>query len=183
MKPFVSPQQIKVFSEQGFIAYDQVVAAEKLLPLRGKHWFESAQLKQIAAGRMLPSLLASLAKEPTIRMGWDRWIESPLLLRCLLEELGSVNGLVGGILVCASARDLSASPLRAGDAVVVAPRTPFDWGLYTDDMIGYLITYTFSRARYLPRDDDPLLAQWKQWGYSAGDALKAPQHPLLPQQS
>lgn len=182
MKPFVSPQQIRIFSEQGFISYEQVLDPAQLLPLQGHHWFASAPLQKLVMGRMLPTLLSSLAKQPTFRIGWDRWIEKPLLSRGLLEELGSVNGLLGGILICASARDLSASPLRAGDAVVMAPRTPFDWGLYTDDMVGYLITYTLSSARYLPRDNDPLLSQWKKWGYSAGDNLKAPQHPLLPSQ-
>lgn len=167
-------------------------------------WRGLPVLKKIILGRGLAGIAGELVEQKPLRFGYDSLYpavtktpgrnayETFLQTTPTLQEMSCIQGVVCGAMVCLSGSGeaevmgdeeapttlFSRTP---GNAVFFAP----DWPLPLHEMFqnpGYtylLIVYVKEKAVYLAEQGDPHLHNFKKLGYSFGDRLKEPLHPIV----
>lgn len=166
-------------------------------------------LKKIILGRGLAGIAAELVEQKPLRFGYDSLFpavtntpgrnayETFLQTTPTLQEMSCIQGVLCGAMLCLSAGDeaevvASQNPgieehptsifsKTPGNAVFFAP----DWPLPLHEIFqnpGYtylLIVYSKEKAVYLAEQGDPHLHNFKKLGYSFGDRLREPLHPIV----
>jgi len=166
-------------------------------------WRGRANLKKILLNRSLAGIAGELVEQKPLRFGYDtlfpavtaypleNYYESFLQTTPTLEEMSCIQGVLCGAMICISGNreikeeDQEIEPQifsrTPGNAVFFAP----DWPLplkeiYQNPGFTYLlIVYVKNNAVYLSQQGDPHVNEFKRLGYSFGDRLNEPFHPIV----
>ena len=164
-------------------------------------WRGLASLKKIILSKSLAGIAGELIEQKPLRFGYDALFpavsgipgksayESFLLTTPTLQEMSCIQGVLCGAMICVSGENkglqnelpttlFSRTP---GNAVFFSPEWPLPLNeIYQNPDFTYLlIVYVKANAVYLSQPGDPHLHHFKKLGYSFGDRLKEPHHPIV----
>lgn len=160
-----------------------------------------ANLKKIILNRGLAGIAAELTEQKPLRFGYDSLFpavtsnpgtnqyESFLQTRPTLAEMSCIQGVLCGAMICVSGSEdvqneettTTIFSRKPGNAVFFSP----DWPLPLNEIFqnsGFtylLVVYVKGNAVYLSQTGDPHLHNFKKLGYSFGDRLREPFHPIV----
>lgn len=170
-------------------------------------WRGLPVLKKVILSRSLAGIASELIEQKPLRFGYDSLFpavtktpgrnsyETFLQTTPTLQEISCIQGVLCGAMLCLSEKDESEASQNPeieeypttifsrtpGNAVFFAP----DWPLPLHEIFqnpGHtylLIVYVKEKAVYLAERGDPHLHHFKKLGYSFGDRLKEPLHPIV----
>lgn len=234
MRFSLTHQQSSYFTDNGFIEFDELLSDDVIRRLRQElkqevskrlnYSFERCSAEQIyRAGRDLwrendyisklvrkvgiSGLAAEVFHEQPLRLAYDQCICGGLPFEDgqSLEEMSSIQGLVGGLLICVdgdlereekaesterklrrSVEDAEPDPIdvfspHRGSAIFFAPDRPLikDSLAHDPRRCYLLIAYATMRPVYVRRAGDPHAHGLKDYDYVFGDTLKEETHPLV----
>jgi len=156
--------------------------------LKGRTLFEKTPaLKRAATSRGYAEIIAQLTLEKKIRFGFAQIIwggkeqPSPLSL-----QQTSIFPVIGAVLLSLSPRQESEATsslfsTKEGSGVFFSPEQTIDFSPLEESPLAcyLLIAYTNSSAIYREEKQDPLGHFLLSYGYTYGDRLMGPNHPLL----
>lgn len=160
----------------------------------------AAPLKKMILSRSLAGIAGELIEQKPLRFGYDALFPavaktptrdayaSFLHTTPTLEEMSCIQGVLCGAMLCLSAE----APISEENPTTLFSKTPGnavffspDWPLPLHEIYqnpGYtylLLVYVKANAVYCLQQGDPHLHNFKRLGYSFGDRLKEPIHPIV----
>lgn len=164
-------------------------------------WRGATSLKKIILSHSLAGIASELIEQKPLRFGYDKLFPAVtsiptrdsyaafLQTTPTLEEMSCIQGVLCGAMLCLSNEngrmneEISSTIFskNPGHAVFFAP----GWALplneiYQNPGCSYLLlVYTKVNAVYFAQQGDPHLHHFKRLGYSFGDRLKEPFHPIV----
>ena len=171
MRFHIDQEQKARFAREQSIAFGNVLTDEERADLtrvfqeltanNTKRVDEASQSKVLL--RQFGEIASKLSEVRPLRLGlhslWERDTR-------FLNEIFSLQGIACGVLI----------PLDLGDPVTfIGPFHP----IWEKESLVYLIVYIASNARFKPNPNDPFFLDWLREGYSAGDRLIDPEHPIV----
>jgi hypothetical protein len=164
-------------------------------------WRFHAELRRLTLQPQLAVLAAELSGIKPLRLGYTQFFPSyqePIQITkdliyahflsktMTLEQFSSIQGLVGGAMICLSAGAHSEKleetifPQQAGHVTFFKPDIQLDLShLYLQpEHRYYLIVYTHAMAQYIAKPDDPHMHALKHLGYIIYDRLNDKLHPI-----
>lgn len=172
-------------------------------------WRGSTFLKKTVTNAALADLAAELFDKKPLRLAYDQYLPewqpsthyhsaeqshySDLLKRRLsLEEVSSVQGVIGGLLICLKTPIMGSEsfpeelqwmtwPRRSGSGVFFKGSAPLDFRIITQwQGASYLlIVYCRDSSVYIVQNNDPQLHALKYIGYNFGDRLNDKLNPIV----
>lgn len=177
-------------------------------------WRSSVMLKKALASPTLGELAAELLNVLPLRLAYDQYlpcyhgvvaeerypaqIAEPQVYANLLERtaflegISSVQGMVGGILIClcppsspgapaASTEGVVPWPEHAGGGVFFKASMPLDFTFLKKNLGGkyILLAYCRERSVYVLQNGDPQVHALKHVGYALGDRLNDKLNPIV----
>ena len=165
------------------------VAPEKIYDAGRDVWRGSAEIRDIVRSKTLGRLIGALLHADKLRLAYDQVLGSgktePLTKSRHLEFFSSVQGLVGGLILCLEGNGEGSGdtlwPTTPGNGVFVKSRTsiPFEALSEFEGCRYLLIAYSVPKSIYVRNENDPHTNDLKTLGYSFGDSLKENTHPIV----
>jgi hypothetical protein len=153
---------------------------------------EDAFLQKIATRRPFAEIVYQLTKKNPLRLAFDCVIytnekENPLFIeKRAIQDYFCVQGLAAVLLLRLSFLKQERTyedpvPKEIGNGIFIKPETLIDFSsLFSlPSQMFYLIGYSESKSLFTPNLQAPHLRRFKELGYSFGDTLKEPHHPLV----
>ncbi len=201
MRYTFTAQQRFFFSKRGYIEFEQLLTppllerALSLLSGQKSDWEpsrQSAELRTLLMKQLPHSAGCGLLGQPTLRLAFDQFYnqKSSSCGAAVLESIGSVRPIVGGLLIRLSGYSADDSqhpsqhpwlPTTPGHGTFLSPTLPIDQDrLHQEpDCAFWLIAYLGDKALYTLTPEDPHTHELKTFGYVFGDQVEERTHPLL----
>lgn len=197
MRYTFTAEQRFFFSKRGYIEFEQLLTPpllERALSLLSGQQSDhepsrqSAELRTLLMKQLPHSAGCGLLGQPTLRLAFDRLYSQKSTSQgtIVLESMGSVRPIVGGLLIRLSGyspNDPSHPwlPTTPGHGTFISPTLPIDQDrLHQEpDCAFWLIAYLGDKALYALTPEDPHTHQLKKLGYIFGDQVEEHTHPLL----
>lgn len=163
-------------------------------------WRDAAAIKQLATQQTLAYVASELFLKTPLRLGYDQLFipdkkpEAALSYYALsneplsLKEISSIQGVVGGVMVClekpetASSTDFTLFAPAAGSAIFFSAEISLPWELFLRSCQGgryLLVAFTAENSVYIQNEQDPNQHSLKNYGFTFGDRLNDRSHPIL----
>lgn len=165
---------IDTFREEGQVSIEELVerdVCEKAAGVivggeaRRDLWRHHPEVKAISCKRNLAHVAGELGGRFPVQIAYDQWIDGE---RGTPETLGSVQGLIGALL-------LTLSGAEAGNGIYLAPNAPLP-----SELLGVTLLVAYAhKPVYVQNENDPHNHELKNEGYGFGDRLSIETHPIL----
>lgn len=173
---------------------------EKIFAIGRDLWRSSNTVKKTVLSKTLAEIAAEIFEKKPLRIGYDQLFPYPLgieyretdgpyyaLLKTVssLEEIGSMQGIVCGLMLCLQGdsedNKISIFPKKAGNGVYFSPKVLMNLEELQKrpNQLFLLIVYTQSTAVYIRKERDPNGNFLRDKGYSFGDKLKDSTNPIV----
>ena len=172
--------------------------------MRGRDlWRDSPVLKKFVSQPRFTEIAADLMRKKPLRLGFDQLFPSMrqriggegepysafMEQTTTLENMSSLRGIIGGLVVCLSSPSSTVVdretndpfPFEAGNVLFLSPQALISLK-HIQQHPGqryYLILYTQEIAHYQPQSLDPHAHGLKQLGYSYEEKLSDVIHPII----
>lgn len=153
---------------------------------------EHRDIKKVVCSMSLAAIAAELFNVRRLRLGYDqvffsgkKWDSEVVFFEdgVSLESISSVQGIVGGLILCLSGeeRESGILPSRPGNGVYFKGDLPLDLeGLKDNEKRCYvMIAYCIPNAVYTLCNKDPHVHYLKKYDYTFGDLLREDTNPML----
>jgi hypothetical protein len=161
-------------------------------------WRASDAIKSTVVSKKLAEIASELLEIKPLRMGYDQLIVAPNAYAeplfsqpQTLEEISSIQGILGGVMLCLKGRGLTEEETiptftndlfsnKAGSGVFFRADTIIDFNQLTNHLGQryLLVVYTHAVSVYI-HSSDPNAHFLKQFGYNFGDKLNDKLHPIV----
>jgi hypothetical protein len=183
MQIAIDPKHIRIFQEKSYLALEGLLSPEEvaLLPLSPgfNRWRAIPSLRSLAFSKRLTNSLASLTGKRALRLAFDWNLEPAFSLPLALDQVSSIQGLLGGVILTLSPINHPFFPSNVGDALFIGPSKPIPWPSVDPKGSLLLIAYGELDSLFVLKERDPHGFLYKKMGYHPGDRLKNDLHPIV----
>jgi|694.fasta_scaffold20110_3 hypothetical protein len=192
-------------SERSKMAADRLPlqSAEKLFLLGRDLWRLRPSIRKIVLQKQKAQIAYELTGKKPLRIAFDQFFPKSgskasfskiqdhyhnlLRKKMTLSEFSSIQGVTCGLMLCLESGGAHVSSVptifssTTGNGIYLSPDYLIDFSqIYEQDACSYLlIVYCDNSAVYIHREEDIYMEMMRDLGYTFGDKLKDPLHPIL----